>query len=581
MTCAHLPRTSQRLLLLVTFLAFQHIAATATDAQTLNWAKRAGGPYVGGPRGDYFEAIAADAAGNTYVTGEFMLTGTFGPGETNETVLTSAGERDVVIAKYASNGRLAWVQQAGSTGLDNGRGIALDQMGNAYVTGMTSAPGAVFGAGQGNATTLAESGSFLAKYAVDGTLVWAKSVGGGGGRGVAVDEQGDIYLAGISSCFLAKYDPAGMLIWSRQLTSTTAVACGDIAVDAGHNTYVVGSFRRDATFDDMVLRGPVDRQNLFLARFSAEGEVSFAVLVGGTGYPPPGDADSASGVAVDSSGNAYITGDYGAYLFVAKYAPGGTVIWARHAAGTGISNGADVAVDAQDRIYVTGAYGLDDDDAATFGPGQPTATVAAGRGGFLAEYTSDGLFVRLAKIAGDILLALPSVAVDTHGGLYLSGSFEQTATFNSGEPGEVRLTSAGGIDMFIASYTAAAPLPIDIANDRVGLVVNSTSFNPAPVAGGPAGVFTISATLTNPSSTWILTPVSAVVNTLTGGNILLSATQGGGTSGSRQQIDVGDDNALAPSESRTVQFRIGLAARTPFTFLVDVEGVSRFDAASD
>jgi len=182
------------------------------------------------------------------------------------------------------------------------------------------------------------------------------------------------------------------------------------------------------------------------------------------------------------------------------------------------------------------------------------------------------LFASVDAMAGTTTNA-SGIAVDRHGGVYVVGSFGPTATFDPGGASEITLTSAGGGDMFLARYTAPAPLPVVLVNDYVSLVVQGTSFAPASVAGGPAGVFTITALLSNLSSQAILTPVRVVVNTLTGGNVLLSATDGSVATGSRQQIDVGVDNALGPGESIAVELRIGLATRSGFTFLVDVEGV--------
>ena len=112
-----------------------------------------------------------------------------------------------------------------------------------------------------------------------------------------------------------------------------------------------------------------------------------------------------------------------------------------------------------------------------------------------------------------------------------------------------------------------------IVNDKVNFVVQSTSLNPTPVPGGPAGVFTITARLTNKSTENILEPINAIVKTLTNGNKLLSATEGNGGAGSKQAIDAGADDILIPNESRTVQFRIGLANRNRFSFFVDVSGI--------
>ena len=90
------------------------VAKYAPDG-TLLWARSAGG--IDTDRG---LGIATDRGGNSYVTGRFLLTATFGAGEANETVLTAAGDFDVFVAKYASDGALLWARSAGGTGFDVG-----------------------------------------------------------------------------------------------------------------------------------------------------------------------------------------------------------------------------------------------------------------------------------------------------------------------------------------------------------------------------------------------------------------------------------------------------------------------------
>jgi hypothetical protein len=79
--------------------------------QTLDWAIRAGA----GESATQAMAIAVDGIGDSYVAGMFFATATFGPGETGEVTLTSFGNRDLFVARYADNGQLAWVVQAGES----------------------------------------------------------------------------------------------------------------------------------------------------------------------------------------------------------------------------------------------------------------------------------------------------------------------------------------------------------------------------------------------------------------------------------------------------------------------------------
>ena len=103
------------------------------------------------------------------MTGRFTGTVTFGSGEPNQTQLTStrASVYDIFVAKYNGNGTLVWAKQAGSTSTDQGFGIAVDGLGNSYVTGSFSDT-ATFGSGEPNQTQLTSAGVhdiFVAKFA--------------------------------------------------------------------------------------------------------------------------------------------------------------------------------------------------------------------------------------------------------------------------------------------------------------------------------------------------------------------------------------------------------------------------------
>ncbi|MDH3443029.1 MAG: SBBP repeat-containing protein, partial [Deltaproteobacteria bacterium] len=162
----------------------------------------------GGTGADRGFSLTADGLGDVYVTGLFNGSATFGLGEANQTTLNSAGGDDVFVAKLDFNGLLQWVTRAGGTGTDGGFGIAVDGLGNSYVTGFFNGithPGtATFGLGEANETTLISAGDrdiFVAKYGSNGLLQWAKGAGAGGpstdqGMSLALDGAGGVYVSG-------------------------------------------------------------------------------------------------------------------------------------------------------------------------------------------------------------------------------------------------------------------------------------------------------------------------------------------------------------------------------------------------
>ncbi|MET3542304.1 Tfp pilus assembly major pilin PilA, partial [Pontibacter aydingkolensis] len=427
---------------------------------TVVWAKQAGGT-----NSDYGRGIAVDGQGNAYVTGEFLGTATFG-----STTLTSAGYDDIFVAKYDPSGTLVWAKQAGNTNSDYGRGIAVDGQGNAYVTGE------FLGTATFEGTTLTSAGAldvFVAKYNASGTVVWAKQAGGTSsdyGRGIAVDGQGNAYVTGeflgtatlgsttLTSSggwdmFVARYDASGNALWAKNPTGTGTADYGrSIAVDGQGNTYVTGEFYGTATFGSTTLTS-AGGADIFVAKYDPSGTVLWALRAGGTSN------ELGFGIAVDGSGNAYVTGYFygtttlgsttltssgGWGMFVAKYNASGTVVWAKQAGGTSFNYGRGIAVDGQGNAYVTGEfYGT-----ATFEG--TTLTSAGGTDVFVAKYNASGTVVWAKQAGGTSSDYGRGIAVDGQGNAYVTGEFYGTATFEG-----TTLTSSGGTDMFVAKYNAS------------------------------------------------------------------------------------------------------------------------------
>jgi len=133
---------------------------------TLSWAKRVGGTsiYYGDDWGYEITTLSDDS---TVVTGRFSVSATFGPDEMNQTVLTSAGGRDIFIARYNPNGTLAWAKRAGGSSYDWGYGITTLSDNSTVVTGGFYGS-ATFGPWEPNQRILTSAGNediFIARFA--------------------------------------------------------------------------------------------------------------------------------------------------------------------------------------------------------------------------------------------------------------------------------------------------------------------------------------------------------------------------------------------------------------------------------
>ncbi len=319
-------------------IGFDYATIKYDSAGQQQWVAR----YTGfqGYGDDEANAIAVDGSGNVYVTGRSMGIGT---------------AEDYATIKYNSSGQQQWVARYNGPGnfSDTGYAIALDSSGNVYVTGESD------GGGQGSNYDYA-----TIKYNSDGQQQWVARYNGPGNDGdaayaLATDVSGNVYVTGVSigsdtgaDYATIKYDSSGQQQWMARYNGPVN---GDdyaqaIAVDNAANVYVTGWSRRaGSNFDYATIKYDSAGQEQWTARY----------------HGPGNGLDQANAIAVDNSGNVYVTGisngsgtsaDYGTI----KYNSVGQEQWvARY---NGPANNGDeahaIALDSSGNVYVTGqSYG--------------------------------------------------------------------------------------------------------------------------------------------------------------------------------------------------------------------------------
>ena len=256
------------------------------------WAKSAVGS-----KNDNGQSIAVDASGNLYITGVFSSsTITFGT-----TTLTNNGYENIFIVKYDASGNVVWAKSAGGSSYDYGVGISVDASGNSYITGYFSSPTIIFDTitltnknNTGNTTDI-----FIAKYDVQGNVIWAKSVGGTGndmGQGISIDASGNSYITGYFSSptitfglttlsnngsdniFIAKYDTSGNVVWAKSAGESYSDVGYSISVDANGNSYITGYFSSPTiTFGSDTLSNN-GSGNIFIAKLASSDCFSYFTL---------------------------------------------------------------------------------------------------------------------------------------------------------------------------------------------------------------------------------------------------------------------------------------------------------------
>src|SRR5665213_1457032 len=217
------------------------------------WAKSNGGNDIDEPI-----CIADDASGNSYVTGIFDSPTIIFGSDTLRNPNNANHTADVFLVKYDPSGNVLWAKSAIGADYDESNSVAVDALGNIFLTGVFNSPTIIFSAD----TLTNASGSddlFLVKYDAMGSVSWAKSAGGSlsdQAYSVATDATGNAYItgrfssptivfgfdtltnAGYADIFLAKYNPSGNVIWAKSVGDAFDDVGWSVAVDASNDCYV-------------------------------------------------------------------------------------------------------------------------------------------------------------------------------------------------------------------------------------------------------------------------------------------------------------------------------------------------------
>ena len=351
------------------------------------WVKRYNGPGNGS---DYAYALAVDGSGNVYVTGW-----SYGSGSSS----------DYATIKYSPAGDTLWVRRYNGPGnsYDYATALAVDSSGNLYVAGYSDS----------DTSSFFNYDYATIKYSPSGDTVWVRRYNGPGNSdeeasALAVDDSGNVYVTGqsdgsgsSSDYATIKYSPSGDTLWVRRYHGPgngTDYAYA-LAVDGSGNVYVTGSSNGSGTFRDYAT-----------IKYNSAGDTLWARRYNGTGN----DWDLANALAVDDSGNLYVTGysdgsgtsyDYATI----KYSPSVDTLWVRryHGPGNYVDFASALAVDDSGNLYVTGqSYGS--------GSSYDYATIKYSSAG-------DALWVRGYNGPGNDGDGAYALAVDGSGNVYVTG----------------------------------------------------------------------------------------------------------------------------------------------------------------
>ncbi|MBI5605785.1 MAG: SBBP repeat-containing protein [Deltaproteobacteria bacterium] len=466
--------------------------------------------YLGGngELGESGEGIAVDNSGNAYITG-FTSSSSF---PTQSPIQgTFNGGWDVFVAKINPSGSvLVYSTFLGGSGYDYGYGITVDSSGNVYVTGQT------------------DSGDFPIQNPIQGTfsggwdvfvtkidptgsaLVYSTYLGGSGedwGKGIAVDNAGNACVTGQTNsndfpiqnpiqgtfgggwdAFITKIDPTGsVLVYSTFLGGSGEDWGNGIALDPSGNAYIAG----ETNSADFPVHNPIQGTlagswDAFLIKINPSGSAPvYSTFLGGSAE------DHGNGIAVDGADNAYVTGyttsnDFptlnpiqgsagGSYdAFISKINPAGSaLVYSTYLRGWGEDWGKGITVDSAGNAYVTGY--TDSIDFPTLNPIQ--GALAGSWDAFIAKINPAGsALVYSTYLGGSDDDRGYGLAVDPGGNVYVTG-YTVSSDFPTQNP--IQGTNGGNKDVFILKISESispppAPTLTSPADGATGLSTSPT-----------------------------------------------------------------------------------------------------------
>jgi hypothetical protein len=381
----------------------------------------------------------------------------------------------------------------GGSGVDFGGDIAVDTAGNIYVIGFTDSTNFPATSPFGNATTGNGYRTYVTKFDPTGTTqLYSIFLGGGYGRGIAVDADGAAYVvgggidipmvhaiqptyAGGEDAFIAKINPSGTeLVYSTYLGGANFDSAYGVALDSLNNAYIVGytnstDFPVQNAYQSVFGGGDWDT---FVAKINPSGSaIVYSTYYGGN------DNDIGHDIAVDDSGNAFITGTtesdnfptINAYQpqiatpcieppeavcqdnFVARFNSAGEPVYSTYLGGNGGSDESlDIAVDSTGSAYITGFTNSTDFPIRN----AYQSTQPGGRAAFLTKLSPDGLDLNYSTYLGgtDGASTGVGIAIDEAGYAFVVG-VTNTTDFPTVLPVQaVRGGTSSNSDLFMTIF---------------------------------------------------------------------------------------------------------------------------------
>ncbi len=616
------------LIRIITIILFSNVYFFSfSQITSLNWAKQ-----LGNINAETSYCITTDKNGNVYTTGYFGSIVDFDPGPSTFT-LQSAGNKDVFISKLNASGNFVWAKRIGGTTDDIGRSIAVDSVGNVYITG-SFLNTVDFDPGSGTYTLTTPNSNedvFILKLDGAGNFVWAGQQGGlfvDVCYSIAVDDKGFLYnvgsfgstadfnpaagtytltSSGADDIFISKLDTSGKFIWAKRIGSSNPDICYSLALDKFGKPYCTGYFDGTVDFDPgpavFNMTTPFNSPNIFVLKLDTAGNFKWAKNMGGSGV------ETAKSICLDNYGGVYTTGYFNGAVdfdpgvssyvinnagswdaFVSKLDTNGVFRWATSFSAANDQFGSSIVSDLSGNVYSVGNF----TDIVDFDPGPSTFTLnGMFQNIYISKLDSAGNFIFAKQLIGG--WDANSVHVDSLNAIYLAGSFSNITDFDPDPTTSYTLAAMGSYDAYVlklgqciipsspintttTSLTGCDPASFTLIASSTGTVNWFSSPTSTIIlgvgfsytaSGLSAGNYTFYAGALTCTPSINRTPITITVNPTP----TISISNG--------SICVGDSYALSPNGAATYTFSSGSSVVTPtVTTVYSVSGTSSLGCIS-
>jgi hypothetical protein len=450
------------------------------QTQTFQWVKN-----IGGLSTQVATGVALDSKKNVYTVGSYGGTTDANPGA-GVANLTCLGSTDVFITKLDSSGNFKWAKRFGSVEADNGQTVCTDGSGNVYIGG-----------------TFRGTVDFDPGTPVFNLTTYQNAVG-----------------STAQEVFVVKLDSNGNFLWAKRIGQQGQITCKAMVADAAGNVFFTGDFVDVIDFDPSAAGvtsvTSSGNKDIYVVKLDALGNFGWARNIGSTGL------DFGSDLALDLSGNIYITGEFLGTVdfdpgpavfslmapnfntFVLKLDGSGNFAWTKRFGSASSSAGAtgqSIALDASNNVYTYGNFSGSIDFDPNAGVTNLTS-VGTWNDLFVSKLDVNGNYVWAKLITGSFRENATSILIDNQNNVIMTGNFEGTVNFNPN--GSNTFTGAAfSYDVYINRLSSSGAyisttvlggkgtdignaLAVDAANTiyLAGAYNDTVNFNPGSSAAG-------------------------------------------------------------------------------------------------